>query len=221
MKPVAVVFDLYGTLLDYSALARSFDGGSVSSEIFVSSWRTKQIAYAMASTLMGTYADFDDLSGRAYAYAAALHGAPNAPADRERATAAWSSLPAFADVVLALDDLREHGIATAVLSNGTPRALTDSIAHARLAGRFAHVLSIDAVRKYKPHPDVYALVTAAFACTPSEILFVSSNGWDATGAAAFGFRVAWCNRGNLPNETIGHSPTHTMTSLADLTHFLE
>jgi 2-haloacid dehalogenase len=221
MMPRAVVFDLYGTLLDYSSLAATFAGSAAAPEAFVAAWRTKQLAYAMAATLMDRYADFDELTRRAYAYAAASHGMANDDESGTRAVAAWASLPAFADVAPALAHLASRGVVAAVLSNGKPSALAEAMKNAGLAGRFARVLSVDAVRRFKPHPSVYALATEAFDCEPHDIVFVSSNGWDSTGAAEFGFRVVWCNRGNLPAETFGAAPQHTIASLAELAAVLE
>jgi 2-haloacid dehalogenase len=221
MKPLAVVFDLYGTLVDYTSLAARFGGVVAAPEAFVAAWRTKQLAYAMAATLMDRYRDFDDLTGRAYAYAAASHGAPHDDAAIAQAVAAWSSLPAYGDVAAALTELKTRGIATAILSNGTPPALAATLAAAKLTDRFTHVLSVDTVRAFKPDPRVYALATHTFACEPGDIVFVSSNGWDAAGAGEFGFRVVWCNRGKLPAETFGAAPAHTIATLAELAPVLE
>ncbi len=221
MRPAAVVFDLYGTLADYSSLSAKMDGGRLSGEAFVAAWRTKQLAYAMAATIMERFEDFDDITGKAYAYVAALHGAPGGAAARERAVAAWSTLPAFPDAAEALAKLASLSIPAAVLSNGSESAVTASLEHLGLRDRFAHALSVDSVRRFKPHPDVYALATKAFGCAPADIVFVSSNGWDATGAAEFGFRVVWCNRGKLPDETFGASPEHVISSLGELGALLE
>jgi len=212
----AYVFDLYGTLVDYASLATMASSFVADPVAFTATWRAKQIAYSFAATLMDRYVDFDELTRRAFDYAAALHGATADAATRERAIAAWGTLPPYADAVAAVTALRERGAKTAILSNGTPRGIAEATGNARLAGLFDAMLSVDTMRKYKPHSSVYALATDRFATSPERIAFVSSNGWDATGAAEFGFAVHWCNRGNLPAETFGRAPVRIVSSLAEL-----
>lgn len=216
--PLAYVFDLYGTLVDYATLRDRFVAHVADPDAFVLHWRQKQLAYAFAATLMDRYVDFDTLTGHAFDYSGAAHGLVVDPEMREDAVAAWSQLPAFSDVAGAVATLRARGISTAVLSNGTPRALASTLATARLSDTFDAVLSVDAVRKFKPHPDVYRLATERFETTPDRIVFVSSNGWDATGAAEFGFRVLWCNRAGATVETLGKRPARTLSSLDELLH---
>ncbi len=212
----AYVFDLYGTLVDHGSLANVAASFVPDAAAFVATWRAKQIAYAFAATLMERYVDFDDLTARAFDYAAALHGATVDGATRARTIGAWQDLPAYADVPAAIAALRERGAKTAILSNGTPRGIAKATEHAGIAHLFEALLSVDAVRRYKPHPSVYELATTRFATTSDRIAFVSSNGWDATGAAEFGFAVQWCNRGGLPAETFGRAPARVIASLADL-----
>ncbi|GAC1618246.1 MAG: haloacid dehalogenase type II [Vulcanimicrobiaceae bacterium] len=212
----AYVFDLYGTLVDYASLA-TMAGSFVADPVaFVATWRSKQIATSFAATLMDRYVDFDDLTQRAFDYAAALHGATANAASRGRAIAAWGTLPPYADAIPAVTALRERGAKTAILSNGTPRGIAEATGNAKLAGLFDAILSVDAVRKYKPHPSVYALATDRFALAPERIAFVSSNGWDATGAAEFGFAAHWCDRAGVPAETFGRAPVRIVSSLAEL-----
>ncbi len=214
--PLVYVFDLYGTLVDFTTLRDPFREQVADPDAFVLYWRQKQLSYAFAATLMGRYVDFDTLTGYAFDYTAQAHGLTNAPALRAGALAAWSRLPAFPDAAGAVAALRARGAKTAVLSNGTPAALAQTLATAGLAMQFDAVLSVDAVRAYKPHPSVYRLATDFFATSPDRIAFVSSNGWDATGAAEFGFRVRWCNRSGAPPETFGAPPERTIASLAHL-----
>lgn len=212
----AYVFDLFGTLVDYGSLAAGC-GDFVSDPVaFTATWRAKQISTSFAATLMDRYVDFDTLTALAFDYAAATHAATVDPAQRARAIAAWTSLPAYPDAPAAVAALRARGAKTAILSNGTPRGIAATIAHAQIAELFDAVISVDEVRAYKPHPSVYTLATARFASTPERIAFVSSNGWDATGAAEFGFAVHWCNRGGVPAETFGRAPVRVIASLAEL-----
>jgi 2-haloacid dehalogenase len=209
------VFDLYGTLVDFSSLASAFSATPVP-EAFVRDWRQKQLSYAFAATLMERYSDFDVLTAAAYRYAAQLHGMAHDEATTRAAMEAWSHLPAYPDALPALQAARERGLRTAILSNGTPQALAATVSALRFGEWLDAVLSVDAVRAFKPHPSVYDLVLKHFTTPPERVVFVSSNGWDATGAAEFGFQVVWCNRGGLPGETFGAPPARSVASLAAL-----
>ena len=185
-------------------------------QAFVAAWRQKQLAYAFAATLMDRYADFDVVTGAAFRYAAASFDVPHDDLAVRDAVAAWSALPAFPDAACTLRTARERGFLTAVLSNGTPRALAATVQACGFAELLDAVVSVDDVRRFKPHPDVYRSVVERFGRSAERVAFVSSNGWDATGAAEFGFRTFWCNRGALPAETFGAAPYRTIPSLAAL-----
>jgi 2-haloacid dehalogenase len=210
------VFDLYGTLVDFSSLANAFAAVALDANAFVRDWRQKQLSYAFAATMMDRYVDFDTLTAAAFKYAARLHGIPHDERTTREAMEAWSHLPAFDDAVPALRAARERGFQTAVLSNGTPPALASTIESCGFAPLLDAVISVDAARAFKPHPSVYRLVLERFEVAADRIAFVSSNGWDATGAGEFGFRVTWCNRGGVPAETFGAPPARTIPSLAAL-----
>ena len=222
MRPGAVVFDLFGTLLDITSLgsiAAAFVG-EANAEPLVSRWREKQIAYAFASSLMQRYEDFDALTSRALDYALASLEVSLAPEARLRLCDGWLELRPHPDAVVALEALQSHDVRTAVLTNGTPATAKRALANSGLDRYLGDVWSVDEVRIYKPAPDVYRIATARTRLRPAAIAFVSSNGWDATGAAAFGFRVIWCNRRALPAETLTPPPTHIVTSLDSLATLL-
>jgi 2-haloacid dehalogenase len=165
---------------------------------------------------MERYEDFDTLTGYALAFAAAAHGISLGAERRAALVAAWSDLPAYPDVPGTLSALRAQGKRLAILSNGTPPALARVAGRAGIAAAFDAILSVDAVRAYKPSPAVYALAERALGLERERIGFISSNGWDATGAAEYGFEVYWCNRRGAPAETLGAAPAHTIASLAEL-----
>jgi 2-haloacid dehalogenase len=129
-------------------------------------------------------------------------------------------MPAYDDVAPALAALAARNVPLAVLTNGTPASADAALERAGVRGLLAAVLSVDAVRAFKPDPRVYALVTERFACAPREVVFVSSNAWDAWGAAQFGFRVAWCNRARNAPETLHPSPETTLAGLHELAPFV-
>jgi len=187
---------------------------------FVADWRRKQLEYAFLTSLADAYRDFDELTALALDHTCALHGAALDASTRAQLVHAWQTMPAFDDVAPALQALAARGIPCAVLTNGTPASARSALNAAGLLGALTDVLSVDAVRAYKPDPRVYALATARFACTPHEIVFVSSNSWDAWGAASFGFFVAWCNRAGQPAERLQPSPQAQLRGLAELDAFV-
>jgi 2-haloacid dehalogenase len=104
----------------------------------------------------------------------------------------------------------------AILSNGTPAMLAAAVANAGISDLLDAILSVDEVKIYKPHPSVYRLACERFDITPDRVCFVSSNGWDAYSAKAFGFRVLWCNRTGQVPEGIPEAPDAQIASLAEM-----
>ena len=178
-------------------------------------WRTKQLEYTWTLTLAGHYADFWTLTERALDHALARFPS----VDRGlRATLldAYFKLDAFADARAALAALKRGGVRTAILSNGSPRMLEAAVASSGLGPRLQHLLSVDAVKTYKPTPSVYALGPRALGVPADALLFVSSNAWDVAGAKAFGYQVAWCNRNRAPAEELGVRADFEIGSLTEL-----
>ena len=214
--PRAYVFDLYGTLVDYTSLHDRVAGIVADPPAFVLAWRQKQLAYAFTATLMERYVDFDVVTAAALRYTAAAYDARFTAGQVADLVAAWSALPPFDDVRATLAELRGRGIVTAVLTNATPAALARTLHESGLAPLVDAAVSVDAVRAFKPKPSVYALAVERLRRPAADIGFVSSNGWDATGAAAFGLGVTWCNRSGAPPETMGAPPARTIRRLTEL-----
>jgi 2-haloacid dehalogenase len=212
----AIAFDLFGTLVDFTTLRDRVAPFGVDGDRFVEAWRQKQLAYAMAATIMKRYVDFEAVTGHALDYVAATFGLSLSREERGALAAAWSELPVYADVPEALGRLRAAGARLVVLSNGTPASIRQTVQRAGLLGEFDALLSVDTVRAFKPDFRVYELAVKYFELPPDRIAFVSSNGWDAAGASEYGFDVWWCNRRGLPTETFGKPPAHTIASLAQL-----
>ncbi len=216
MPPAAVVFDLFGTLLDIGSLAIAAAGYAPEPAAFVGTWREKQLGYAFASALMDRYEDFDALTERALRFACARHGLALRDEDLLALAGAWRSVGPYSDARDALAELRGRGIRCAILTNGTPHTSRAALANAALADAVDVTLSVDAVRTYKPSPRVYALATEHYGVSARRLTFVTANGWDATGAAEFGFNVIWCNRAGVPAETFGAAPAATVRGLSEL-----
>ena len=196
----AAVFDAYGTLLDvHAAVARHAARLGEKAQPVSALWRQKQLEASWMLSATGTYEDFWTITGRALGYALAAHGVAD-EALREDLLSAYRELDAYPEVVPMLRALRDRGLPCAILSNGTPEMLDAAVRAGGLAPLLDAVLSVHPLRIHKPAPRVYALVTERYACQPHEVAFVSSNPWDAYGAARFGFRVHWLNRGRQPVE---------------------
>ena len=221
MHVAAVVFDLYGTLLAIDAMrAHVAAAGVEDADAFVADWRRKQLEYAFLVTLAQAYRDFDELTALALEQTCAQRRLALSETARAELVAAWRAMAAFPDVAPALGALAARGLPLAVLTNGTPVSANAALERAGVRALLTDVLSVESVRAYKPDPRVYALVTQRFACAPREIVFVSSNAWDAWGAARFGFRVAWCNRARHAAEPLLPAPETTLAGLHELEAFL-
>jgi 2-haloacid dehalogenase len=118
-----------------------------------------------------------------------------------------------------LAELKARGIRAGILSNGDPDMLTVAVKSAGMADLLDPVLSVHTTQRFKTDPAAYAIGPAALGVPAREILFVSSNGWDAIGATWYGFTTLWVNRGGLPLERLGATPTRTGTSLRDVLGF--
>ncbi|MGQ9371827.1 haloacid dehalogenase type II [Azospirillum sp. A39] len=214
--PRAVVFDAYGTLLDVAAAARRCRSAlGDTADPLAATWRTKQLEYTWLRSLMGDYADFWQVTGDALDYAMAAHGLGDT-ALRGRLMDLYLHLDAYPDAQPTLRALRGAGLRTAILSNGSPDMLDAATGSAGLRPLLDAVLSVDPLRVYKPHPDVYRLACDALSLPAAEIVFVSANGWDAAGAAAFGFGVVWLNRAGAPRERLPAGPRAEAGSLAEV-----
>ena len=223
MPITTVVFDAYGTLFDVTAAARRAAGEDASLvplwPRLAEDWRRKQLEYTWLRTIAGPYADFATVTADALDWAMAAQGLDD-PELRARLLALYDRLDAYPEVAETLARLREAGLRLAILSNGSPAMLAAAVRAADLAESFDAVLSVDAVRLFKPHAAVYALVEAHLGTRPQDVLFASSNGWDIAGAARFGFHTAWINRAGLPQDTLPQRPQHVIADLAQLTRLI-
>jgi 2-haloacid dehalogenase len=213
--PRAFVFDAYGTLFDvHAAIGRHRAAAGPDADRFSEIWRTKQLEYTWTLTLAGRYLDFWTLTERALDFAFARFPSVD-KALRPKLLDAYLELDAFPDARATLRALKARGETTATLSNGSPRMLDAAVAAARIGADLDAVLSVDAIRIYKPRAEVYALVTDRLQLAGTDIVFVSSNRWDVMGAAAVGFRTVWVNRAKLPEEYEG-APAMTLSDLGSL-----
>ncbi|MEZ5644888.1 MAG: haloacid dehalogenase type II [Burkholderiaceae bacterium] len=227
--PRAVLFDAYGTLFDvYSVglLAEQLLPGQGARLAQV--WRDKQIEYTRLVTTSndGThYQPFWALTEQSLRYAIKLVE-PRARSDWQayegragQLMNQYRHLSAFPENREVLQSLKDRGITTGILSNGDPQMLGIAVRSAGLDGLLDHVISVDAVKRYKTHPDAYAMGEKATGLKAAQIVFVSSNAWDALAATWYGYRTLWVNRQNLPFEELGTEPTRIASTLREVPDF--
>ena len=202
MKPRAFVFDAYGTLFDVHSVVLPA-GNDIPGDVQALSrlWRQKQLEYTWLRSLMERYQDFWDVTEAALRSAARELDIEATAVQFDGLMKAYLSPSAFPDARLALEALK--GVPLAILSNGSPKMLDAAVHHNAMESYLAEVISVDRVKTYKPSPRVYALAPEILHLPAREILFVSSNWWDAAGAKAFGYKVCWCNRNNERGGALG------------------
>lgn len=213
----AIVFDAYGTIFDVHSVTRLAEsrfpgfGAQLSA-----AWRTKQLEYTWLRSLMGRYEDFDAVTDAALDWALESLRLDANAATRRALHDAYRTLTPFPDAISALPRLAAaHRLA--ILSNGHPDMLAAVVDHAGLRAHLqGGVLSVHAAGIFKPAPAVYALAQTALGLPRERIGFVSSNGWDAAGAKAYGFTVWWINRSGAPLERLGVAPDRVLRSLEEL-----
>jgi 2-haloacid dehalogenase len=212
----ACVFDAYGTLFDFASAARACaDVPAEAADRLTALWRDKQVQYTWLRAAQGRHADFMQVTADALDFALETL-ALDRPGLRSRLLDLYLTLAAFPEVPDVLTRLRAAGLRTAILSNGTPAMLGAAVTAAGLDRLFDAVLSVEDVGAFKPDPRVYQLAVDRLGVAAATIAFVSSNGWDAYAASAFGMRVVWCNRYGQRRERLPGAPDREITTLADL-----
>ena len=223
-----VVFDAYGTLFDVYAIGalaeKLYPGQGAALSVL---WRDKQIEYTRLISLSDPkpqgsrhYQSFWDITRASLRYALARLSLVHTHANEDALMAQYAQLTAFPENLGVLQALRQRGMATAILSNGSPDMLQSAVHSAGMSELLDAVLSVDSVRQFKTTPTSYHIVTDHFGFAPAEVLFVSSNAWDALGATWFGFTTLWVNRQGLPPEAIGPAPNHTGRDLTGVLQVL-
>lgn len=210
------VFDAYGTLFDFhAAVARCHAAAGPDAAAFSDLWRQKQIEYTWTHTLAGRYQEFWTLTERALDYCFECYPSVDRKL-RGDLLNAYLKLDAYPDARMVLGELKARGERTAILTNGSPAMIAAAVEAAGLKSGLDAVLSVDAVKMFKPRPEVYALATRQFSCKPEDVVFVSSNRWDAFGATAFGFRTVWINRAKVPDEYPDFPPAAMVSDLTGI-----
>lgn len=225
MPITTCIFDAYGTLFDVNAAAREAaaqPGREALAEVWpklAADWRAKQLEYTWLRAVANQHCDFWQVTqdGLTWAMEACKLDDPDL---RETLLALYWQLSAFPEVPDMLADLKARGLKTGILSNGSPQMLEGAVNSALLNELLDAVLSVESVGVFKPHDTVYDLVGQHFGCAKDEVLFVSSNGWDACGAAGYGFQTAWVNRAGAPMDQLYAKPHHVLSDLTTIPKFV-
>ncbi len=218
----ACIFDAYGTLFDVTAAARAaaaeFPHSTITQDwpALAATWRDKQLAYTWLRATSGDHTDFWTVTQNALDYALEAHSLNGDATLRERLLQLYWQLEAYSEVPEMLAQLKAEGQRTAILSNGSPDMLGAAVSSAQLQISFDALFSVEDVGVFKPSPAVYALPEKAFGLHASDMLFVSSNGWDAACAARYGYQTVWVNRTALPPERLGRRADHEVKDLTAL-----
>lgn len=222
MPITTCVFDAYGTLFDVAAAARQVaetpgqDRFAACWQQVAEDWRAKQLQYTWLRAVTDDHADFWQVTQDGLDWALEAAGQDGDAELRERLLALYWELAAYPEVPQMLQRLKAGGLNTAILSNGSPDMLSGTVTSAGIGEMLDDVLSVETVGIFKPAPAVYGLVLDRFGCTREEVLFVSSNGWDAAAASGFGFETAWVNRAGAPVERLPWTPKHRLADLSGI-----
>ncbi len=221
MPITTCVFDAYGTLFDVAAAAR-IAAAEPGREAFAAkwpeianTWRLKQLQYTWLRATAGVHTGFWQVTQDGLDFALEAHGMAE-PGLRERLLQLYWELQAYPEVPGMLKALKAQGLRTAILSNGSPDMLAGAVENAGIGDVLDTVLSVETVGVFKPNPAVYAMVGEHFGCARAQVLFVSSNCWDACVASGHGFLTAWANRAGEPLDRLPWKPAHVLSDLTTI-----
>ena len=222
MPITTCVFDAYGTLFDVAAAARQvaaepeFPHLADNWAALANHWRLKQLQYTWLRAITDAHCGFWQVTQDGLDWALEACGLAGDPKLRQRLRDLYWELQAYPEVPQMLRALKTAGLNTAILSNGSPDMLDGAVQSAGVGSVLDDVLSVESVGIFKPDHRVYDLVAKRFGCAKQEVLFVSSNGWDAAGAAGYGFVTAWVNRAAEPVDRLPWSPDHILDDLTSI-----
>lgn len=213
----AVVFDAYGTLFDVYSVAslaeQQFPGKGEALSLL---WRQKQLEYSWLRAMSAKYKPFWEITRDALRFSAMRLALPLSPELEQRLMNQYSSLSPFPENLSALKAMKAAGLALGILTNGNRDMIEVSVRSAGMTGIFDHVLSSESVRTFKTTDAIYALGPKAFGCKAREILFVSSNCWDAIASHWYGYPSFWINRAGAPLEQLDTEPDYIGTLLTEV-----
>ena len=216
----ACVFDAYGTLFDvHSAVAEMKHEVGEHYQQLSMAWRQRQLEYTWLHSLMGKHRDFWQLTADALSVSLRQFNLEHKDL-HEKLMQKYLHLSAFPEVSSVLALLKQANLQTAILTNGNPMMINAAVSQSGIGQWIDEQLSVEQVGIYKPDARVYQLAVDTLQTPANQIAFMSSNAWDASGAAHFGFNVAWVNRYSQPSEALPGTPAAMIGSLAELPELL-
>ena len=222
MTITTCVFDAYGTLFDVSAAARECamepgrDKLKKCWQKLANDWRLKQLQYSWIRRITNTHINLWEVTNNCLDYALEANNLANDNELRERLLSLYWSLKAYPEVSSVLKNLQNEKLETVILSNGSVGMLKAAAESAKIDSLLNDIISVDLIEIFKPDFKVYDLVLKRSKRDKSEVLFVSSNGWDAAAAAGFGFHAIWVNRNNEPVDKLPWSPEYILSDLSEI-----
>jgi 2-haloacid dehalogenase len=205
MTPRNLVFDVNETLLDLSPLDAVFES-LFGDPALRATWFSSMLQWSMVTTLSGRYLDFAELA-EASLHALALRRGVTLDASASKTLfETIATLPPHPEVPAALEQLRANGFTLTALTNSPQRTVDAQFKRTGLASLFTHVLSVDKAKKFKPHPEAYAVASTALDCDPSDMRLVAAHDWDVTGAMRAGCAAAFVARGESTLHPVGERP---------------
>ena len=184
-------------------------------------WRSKQLQYSWIHTITNSYVSFWEITQNSLDFALEANNLEGDKELRERLLSLYWTLKAYPEVLTVLKNLQLANIEIAILSNGSKDMLNAAAKSAKIDHLLGGILSVDLIKTFKPDFRVYDLVLKNFNCKKSEVLFVSSNGWDVAAAAGFGFNVAWVNRNNDPVDKLPWRPKNILSNLTEISNLVK
>ena len=204
----ALVFDAYGTLYDvHSVCAKTEELCPGKGDLITQLWQLKQLEYTWLQTSLQNYRDFTFITKASLEFSLRAVGIEPNESITKPLFDKYLNLAPYPEARAALDKLKSlGGYKLAILSNGSTAMLSALVRNSGLNIYLDATISVDGARKFKPHPDCYALVERILSVKSNEVMFVSSNSFDVAGAKNFGFKVAWIRRGGAGVPTDPASP---------------
>ena len=220
MKNIKVIiFDAYGTLFDVNSAAEKCKNKIGEKwEPFANYWRTTQLEYTWLRSLMGRHQDFWKVTEQSLDKSMKVFQIDTSMKDE--LLHLYKVLSTFPEVKETLKKLKEKNYKLSILSNGTPSLLKQLVSSNNLESIFDDVLSIEEVKIYKPHPNVYNIPIKKYQIEKNQFAYLSSNTWDVSAAGNFGFNAVWVNRNKNIFDNLDYQPITEINNLSDLNNLL-
>jgi 2-haloacid dehalogenase len=215
----AIIFDAYGTLFDVNSAAEKCKNKIGEKwEPFANYWRTTQLEYTWLRSLMGRHQDFWKVTEQSLDKSMKIFQIDTSMKDE--LLDLYKVLSTFPEVKETLKKLKEKKYKLIILSNGTPSLLKELVSSNNLESIFDDVLSIEEVKIYKPHPNVYNIPIKKYQIKKNQFAYLSSNTWDVSAAGNFGFNAVWVNRNKNIFDNLDYKPITEINNLSYLNDLL-